>query len=474
VKRQLLFLLLAFLLTALLFDSVGIFAVDRLNEAPTTLTMEELNIRSFQLSMEWNKYHNYSEITSFLQELNATYPDIVDVFSIGKSWQNREIYCIRLTNESLRRPKPAVLIVGRPHAREPITTELALYFADYVARNFRHNMTISRMLNYSEVYVVPVLNVDGAEAVRQNHWQRKNARQIDEDGDGRLDEDPPEDADHDGMVEYIWDYRNGLIRGWEGWDNDGDGVSGEDWVGGVDLNRNYGYEWNASTQSGSVNPEDEDYKGPALFSEPETRAMRDLIMQYDFRYAASLHSGADVILYPWGYTILQTSDDTKFRHLAGNMSALVGSPYEQSSQMYTTSGVWDDWVYGNQSAYAFTFEIYNNDSAWVYEAGPFPFTTWVGGILQAFNPPASKITDTIEKWMPALFYTVGRALGEFLPGDVNHDSTVNMLDVVAITSIYGSRLGDAAWNPKRDLMRDGQINILDVVIVTGNYGRTIS
>lgn len=421
-------------------------------------------------SISWDKYHNYIEIEGILLELNATYPEITDVFSIGKSWQNKTIYCVRLTNESDDYPKPAMLLVGYHHAREPITVELALYFTVQLATNYGKNETITNMLNKTEIYIIVALNPDGLKTVEQNDWQRKNSHPIDDDGDGLLDEDPPEDEDGDGRVEYLWDYYSGFVR-WEGWDNDGDGVNGEDWIGGVDLNRNYSYEWNASTASGSPYPEDEDYKGPSPFSEPETSALRDLVMQYDFRYAISLHSGADVILYPWGYTTTPTDDHEKYLSLAANMSALVNSTYQQGGEMYTTSGVWDDWMYGNQSVFAFTFEIFRNSSAWIYEPGPDPYTTWVGGVFEYFNPIALHILENVQRWMPALFFIIETAIEEYLPGDVNHDSVVDIYDVVSLTSIYGSRNGDPDWNPKLDLRRNGQIDIYDVVIVTSNYGR---
>lgn len=425
---------------------------------------------SWQQSLSWSTYHNYSEVVSWLSTLNTSYPMISSVFSIGKSFQGRDIYCIRLTNESIVRAKPAVFFVGLHHAREMITTELALYFVDYAVTNFGVNPDVTRILNDTEVYVVPMLNVDGSVAVRQNDWQRKNARPIDEDYDGRIDEDTPWDLDGDGRVEYLWNYRTGATVTWEGTDVDGDGIVGEDWIGGVDLNRNYGYEWNASADSGSPYPTAEDYRGPSPFSELETKAIQELVMQYDFHYAISLHSGANVILYPWGYANLPTDDDSKFRSLASYISALVSSPYEQSSQLYTTSGVWDDWMYGNQSVYALTFEIYNNESAWVYEPGAEPYTEWIGGILQVFDPSPSKILETVQKWMPALLYTANRAATDYLAGDVNHDGSVDILDVVSLTAIYGLKSGMQGWKPKLDLRRDGEIDILDVVAVTSNYG----
>ena len=59
-----------------------------------------------------------------------------------------------------------------------------------------------------------------------------------------MDEDPPEDLNGDGFIEVYYYYDPDTFRFWierEGIDNDGDGYSGEDPIGGVDPNRNYGF-----------------------------------------------------------------------------------------------------------------------------------------------------------------------------------------------------------------------------------------
>jgi hypothetical protein len=384
---------------------------------------------------DWQHYHNYTEIVNTLLYLNSTYPNIVDVFSIGKSWMNRDIFCIRLTNESNTRLKPKVFFVGYHHAREPISAELPLYFAIEAATSFGANATITRMLNCSEIYIVPALNVDGLYVIKQNEWQRKNVHPFNEDGDGLLDEDPPEDEDGDGYIEdlYYWDGSNYYFIRWEGIDNDGDGLFNEDWIGGVDPNRNYGYQWNATVQSGSLYPWAEDYRGPAPFSEPETQAIRDLALSHDFKYAVSFHSGAESIGYPWGYTYDLTPDDAIFSEIGANLSALVGAPYGPNSNLYTMSGSWDDWMYANRSTFAFTCEIYGNDSAWRYEPGSDPYTWWEGGIFQAFNPDPSQIETVIQRWLPVFTYVTERAIEEAATGA--HD--VATTNVTPLKTVVG-------------------------------------
>lgn len=363
---------------------------------------------------DWEHYHNYTEIVDTLLYLNSTFPDIVDVFSIGKSWKNLGIYCIRLTNENITRKKPKVFFVGYHHARERISAELTLYFAVGAATQYGVNETMTFLLDYCEIYIVVALNVDGFEAVEANEWQRKNAHPFDEDEDGLFDEDPPDDEDGDGYIEnlFFWNGTHYEFIRWEGVDDDGDGLLNEDWVGGVDLNRNYGYQWNATVESGSPYPWAEDYQGPEPFSEKETQAIRDLALQHNFTYAISFHSGAETIVYPWGYTSDSPPHNEKFIQIAEEISQIVGCSYIQGGNWYTTSGVWDDWMYGNRSTFAFTCEIYVNSSALQYEPGPQPDTWWQKGVFQFFNPAPDQIQTVVQRWLPVFIYIVNRTIAE--------------------------------------------------------------
>jgi len=358
---------------------------------------------------DWKHYHSYTEIVDTLLYLNYTYPNIVDVFSIGKSWQNQDIYCIRLTNESNTHPKPKVLFVGYHHARELISTELPFYFAVEAATNYEVNETITQMLNYSEIYIIPTLNVDGFEAVKQNEWQRKNTHPYDEDGDGLLDEDPPDDENGNGYIEDLvfMNSTNYYFIRWEGTDNDGDGLYNEDSIGGVDLNRNYG--WNVTCAGGSPNPWDETYRGPEPFSEPETRAMRDLALTHDFKYALSFHSGDEYIGYGYGNS---EAHNNTFLEVAENLSTLVSAPYYLTGFGGLPSGTFNDWMYGNRSTFAFTCEIYTNSSAWQYEPGSEPDTYWEKGVFQFFNPDPNNIETVIQRWLPVFTYITNRAIAE--------------------------------------------------------------
>lgn len=412
---------------------------------------------------DWLHYHNYTEIVNTILYLNETYPDLVDVFPIGYSWLNNAIYCVRLTNENVKRPKPEVYFDAYYHAREPITSELALYFLVDTATRFATNTTISRMLNCSQIYVVVAVNVDGFGAVKKNEWHRKNVHPYDDDADGLLDEDPPDDEDGDGYIEDLY-FDNGsyyeFIR-WEGKDDDSDGLRNEDWVGGVDLNRNY--EFREPYAQGSPNPEDETYRGPIPFSEPETQAIRNLALQHRFRYALSFHSGTVLVIGPRGRN---TAEENVYRNVTLDLSRLTGAPYDHSSPGGYPTGFWHDFMYGNRSTIALSCEIYGNNSAWQIEPGPDPNTWWERGITQFFTPDSNDIENVIQRWLPVFYYIANRAK----LGDATLDGQVNMLDLILMASVLGTKPSNPRWNPRADVKEDGVINVLDLILTANCFG----
>ena len=168
-------------------------------------------------------YHNYSELVQKLINLNTTFPEIIQVFTIGKTYFGRDIFCVRITNEVITLPKTEVLIVGQHHAQEQISVENALYFIDNLVYDFSEgSTTIQNLLNTKAIYVIPSLNIDGAELMSQNPWQRKTLRPIDEDGDGLGDEYEVQDVNMDGYVDQLFD-TSGNFVGYEGIDIDDDG-----------------------------------------------------------------------------------------------------------------------------------------------------------------------------------------------------------------------------------------------------------
>jgi len=359
-------------------------------------------------SLDWRHYHNYTEITNILSGLNATYPNIVDVSVIGQSWRNQDIHCIRLTNESDWNPKPEVLFIGYHHAQEQISAELPLYYVVDAATNYGSDKNVTEFLNTRDIYVIVALNVDGLDLFESNDRQRKNACQIDEDNDGTLDEDPPEDLNGNDLIEVLVNYtdpHSPEFIGYEGIDNDADWVNGEDWIGGVDLNRNYPVDWEKAVSD----PSSPVYRGAAPFSEPETQAIRDLVLEHNFTHAISFHSGLELIIYPWGCTADPTPDDAKFVEIAQGLSNITGGlPYVSPTMMY---GIWDDWMYGEADVLALTCEIFRNET-WkdaTIGSGPYLNSSWIGGERWLYNPLPSDIETVIQRWLPVFTYIMDLA-----------------------------------------------------------------
>jgi hypothetical protein len=59
-----------------------------------------------------------------------------------------------------------------------------------------------------------------------------------------------------------------------------------------------------------------------------------------------------------------------------------------------------------------------------------------------------------------------------LPGDLNLDGKVDILDMMLAANAFGSSEGELAWNPLADMDGDGQIKILDLILIGRNYGLT--
>jgi hypothetical protein len=354
----------------------------------------------------WKHYHNYSEIVNTARLLNFTYPNIVNVFSIGQSWQNRSIYCIELTNKGDEVQKPQVLFVGLHHARERISAEIPFYFATLIASNYETNSEVKALLDQCDIFVIPALNVDGLELETTNQWQRKNVHNY-----GGLNITTPHDVDGDGQVEeYV--ALNGNVSTWY----EGTSQDQRTYQIGVDLNRNYGYQWDSWHYGDILSSGSDIYRGPAPFSEPETQAIRDLALKHNFKYAVSFHSGNECIYYPWAYTVNPTPDDGLFKEVAGNLSKLTGPgvPALQGGKSDPASGEWGDWMYSNRSVYAFTCETFTNMSAWQRKllrgTEQLPELISYSGVFGYYNPSPSNIERTIRKWLPVFPYIATQAL----------------------------------------------------------------
>lgn len=265
-------------------------------------------------------YHTYDEVVSELHQMELLHSDIVKVFDIGHSIEGRHILAIKISDNPAveELDEPEVLYMGCHHAREWISVEMPMRLANYLVDSYGTDFNITRLIDETETWIVPIVNPDGLEYSQKVYtmW-RKNKR----------------DNNNNNVFDPSYD--------------------------GVDLNRNYGYKWGYDNVGSSPYPESETYRGKNAFSEPETQAIRSLALQHNFVFAISYHSYGNVIVYPWGYINADTPDDKLFTDVAAGMARFNGYAYgnPKDGVMYNTNGDSDDWLYGNRSTIAYTIEV---------------------------------------------------------------------------------------------------------------------
>ena len=260
--------------------------------------------------MDFSHYHTYDEVTAFLRQWAADYPNIVDLYSVGKSFEGRDIWQITITNKATGKDtdKPAMFIEGNRHSGEVTAAESALWFAWHILSGYGTDPAMTRLVDTKAIYVKVKNNPDGSELyLNTAQSNRSTVRPYDDDGDGLLDEDPPEDLDGDGFILQVRRKvepgkgtmmidpddpsgrmmkrapagKGNYIVSSEGIDNDGDGRVNEDGIGGLDLHRNYPENWRPMpgrdltgrgyTQGGA---------GEYPLSETETRAVFTFLLEH--------------------------------------------------------------------------------------------------------------------------------------------------------------------------------------------------
>lgn len=307
-------------------------------------------LRSQDFPSQDSAYHNYKELTDVLNKITSENPDIVRMSSIAKTHEGRDIWAIRITSDfNTADTKPAAIFMGGHHAREHLSVEMPLKLVQYLINQYREgNPKVVNLINSRDVHIIPVVNPDGME----------------------------------------YDIKDGSYKMWR--KNRSRNSNG---TFGVDLNRNYGYQWGTGGSSNS--PSSDTYMGPSAFSEIESRAIKNYVESHtNITILLTVHSFSKLILYPWGhkYNPIETAADLRVHQtMANKMAQWNGYTPQQSSELYIASGDTTDWSYGAHKIFSFTFEL---DPA----GGGFG-----GG---GFYPGAGVIQPVFEKNAEAFLYLI--------------------------------------------------------------------
>ena len=333
-----------------------------------------------------DQFHDSAEVDEEIENIHSSVPELVDVEVIGQSYQGKNITSIRITNEQNTVQKAKTLVVAHHHGREQISIEMALRFILRLLNGYGEDATLTEYVDTQEIYVIPTINPDALDVVVNdgNHWLRKNLRPFDNDGDGLFGEDDAEDTNGDGHISEFYVYikdnpsDNPAIDDFdyfyrEGIDNDEDGLLNEDEVGLVDINRNYPNWW----AEGETDVTTQVYRGTAPFSEPETQAFRDFALNHSFAMSYSVHSGINATFFTangvgnWQEPTLYyqiASDYTDI--LPEGYNNLAGYPDFADSRVESAlAGGWGEWMYVERGCTVpITFEVYTNASVHEDEA----------------------------------------------------------------------------------------------------------
>ncbi len=309
-------------------------------------------------------YRTISELYAQLDAWLAAYPQLMEGYTIGYSYQNRPLRVVRLTNETRSGPKPRFFLMANIHGRELITPETAMVFIQKLLQGYDRDPDITWVLDHHEIYVLVSANPDGHvknEPGQPWAWWRKNTNPT-----------------------------NGCANS----------------TYGVDLNRNHSFKWGGA----STNPCDETYQGPRVASESETQAVQNYVRTLfpDQRGPAdgdaapadatglfiTLHSYSNLVLWPWGHTAAAAPNGTQLAMLGTKLASFNNYTPQQSNALYPTTGTSDDWAYGELGIAAYTFEI--------------------GSSGDGFYPPCSRYDALIQPNLNALFYAAKVARTPYL------------------------------------------------------------
>ncbi|CAH0402906.1 unnamed protein product [Chilo suppressalis] len=215
------------------------------------------------------QYTTYKDLVKLFYDLQKLYPELAKVYSIGKSVEGRDLLVIQITSDvgETHDTRPAFKYVANMHGDESVGRELMVYLAQYLLKSYGKDERVTKLVNYTEIHLMPSLNPDGFESSsvgcesQANFIGRNNAK-------------------------------------------------------GVDLNRDFPDQFDRDSS------DDEDY----LFGgrQPETVALMKWVMSKQFVLSGNLHGGAIVASYPYDDSITgrdccvesPAPDDPVFKHLA--------------------------------------------------------------------------------------------------------------------------------------------------------------
>lgn len=310
-------------------------------------------------------YHTYTEAIEAMDALVAAHPDLIGPkFSIGQTTEGREIWVYKISdNPALDEDEPEIFFNAYIHSREVITFEIVYALAQELLGGYGSDPEMTARVDGTEIFILPVVNPDGVEY---------NAL-TDPNGGG------------------LWRKNRRVNAGGSF---------------GVDLNRNFGFNWGYDNGGSSPSPSSDTYRGPSAFSEPETQAVRDFVLSRDCSLVVNYHSYSNLEVFAHEFDNVHAPDYDE--HLALARARRATSGYGAGSTweiLYPVNGGANDWVYA--------------------EGAAFSILTEVGTVNDGFWPAESRIPELVAENLPGCLQMIDladdprRALPPAIPAITN-------------------------------------------------------
>ncbi|ALC43313.1 CG8539 [Drosophila busckii] len=228
----------------------------KLTTAMLCISLWQVAAAAVAPQLKLDEYYSYEGMRDYLAELARVYGERVTLRSAGLSHEQRMLQTITISNGDGRKDKPVIFMIAAEHAREWLTPVAALYAIEQLVVNFEQN---AQLLLDHDWLIMPLTNPDGYTYSREVNARWRNTRSP-----------------------------------------NGNGCYG------TNLNRNYDIAWGKAEGYPELqDPCSEHYAGASPFSEAESRAVRDIMLELqlterEFMFL-TLHSRHQSFFYPWTY-----------------------------------------------------------------------------------------------------------------------------------------------------------------------------
>lgn len=341
------------------------------------------------VQIDFAKYHRYDELVQDLQRLAEAYPGLSRLYSAGRSYEGRDLWCLEITNQATgaHDSKPGYYIDANLHAGEVTGTTCALYTAWYLLTNYGTNAEVTRLVDTLTFYVLPRVSPDGAEKyLTTPYFLRSSVRPYpfaeeqdglyleDIDGNGLILQMRIPDPDGEWKVsardprlliprlphefggQYYRLYLEGLARNFDGVELK---VAPMQW--GLDMNRQFPVGWEPEAKQAGA--------GPYPMSEPETRAIGEFLLEHrNIVGGQSFHTTTGIILRPSSFRPdekMAIKDRQAFTAIGQVGEELTGYPcvsvydgfaYDKEKPI---KGAFLDWCYENLGLLLYSTELWD-------------------------------------------------------------------------------------------------------------------